>query len=271
VYVGPSKYEYIKDIEFDTSELIQFLESKKERLDVYHRHVAVVTCHINELTSEAEQNSKFPFYLSFIVTTSNEKIVGISISPPMSRTPAIYKLNEFKTKEHFEQKFIEISGLKEQPTCQCGILKLPLKTRFVAISGNEEFLKKELFSEKVMGVESLSFSNKVDDKILELLERYRSGWYKICRTAITDDGINFFVIDKKLPDEFKPLFSEVIALLRKKYNFQPAKYFPITEKVLGSFNAELSLLFSQEPFTQVDKLLSDYEKIKKDLMKYFSE
>ncbi|MEJ5258015.1 MAG: DUF4895 domain-containing protein [Fervidobacterium sp.] len=269
MYVGPSKYEYIKDIEFDTSELIQFLESKKERLDVYHRHVAVVTCHINELSPENEHDNKFPFYLNFIVTTSNEKIVGISISPPMTRTPAIYRMSEFKTKERFEQKFINLSGSKTQPVCQCGILKLPLKTRFIAISGNEEFLRKELFSEKVMGVESFSFSSKVDDKILEQLEKYKNGWYKLCRTVITDDGINFFIIDRKLPDEFKPLFSEVVALLRKKYNFQPAKYFPINEKVLGSFNAELNLLFSQEPFAQVDKLLADYEKIKKDILKYF--
>ncbi|WP_448377303.1 DUF4895 domain-containing protein [Fervidobacterium sp.] len=263
MYVGPEKFRKLENIDFDASELLTFLESKKERLDVYHRHVAVVSCHVNE-------KNHFPFYLNFAITPSGEKIVGLSISQPMSCTPAIYKLNEISKKEEFIKLFSTIAHLSnEQINCQCGIMKLPLKTRFIAVAGNEEFLKKEMFSEKVFGTESFSFAKRVDDRVLEFLEKYKDGHYKICRTIINDEGINFFVVDKKISDEFRPLYSEVISLLRKKYNLSPAKYYPISERIVGSFTLDFETIFSSAPFERVDRLLEEYENIKRDVSKYF--
>jgi len=263
MYVGPEKFRILESIDFDISELIAFLESKKERLDVYHRHVAVVSCHVNE-------KSQFPFYVNFAVTPSGEKIVGISISQPMASTPAIYKLNDISRKDEFIRLFSAITHLtNEQGNCQCGIMKLPLKTRFIAVSGNEEFLRKEMFSEKVLGIESFSFAKRVDDKVLEFLEKYKDGNYKMCKTVINDEGINFFVIDKRISDDFRPLYSEVISLLRKKHNLPPAKYYPISERVIGSFTLEFEAIFSSSPFERVDRLLEEYEKIKGDIGKYF--
>lgn len=266
MYVGPERFKKLEKIDFDTSELVEFLESKKERLDVYHRHVAVVSCHLNH----TEHFSSFPFYINFIVTPSNEKIVGISISLPMSLTPAIYKMNELAKKDEFIKLCGEIIGnSNEQWVCQCGIMKLPLKTRFIAVAGNDGFLNKEMFSEKVFGTESFSFAKRVDEKVLEFLGKYKDGKYKICKTIINDEGINFFVVDKKVTDEFRPLYSEVISLLRKKYNLAPAKYYPISERVIGSFTLEFETIFSNAPFERVDRLLEDYEKIKSDIAKYF--
>ena len=34
MYVGPERFKKLEKIDFDTSELVEFLESKKERLDV---------------------------------------------------------------------------------------------------------------------------------------------------------------------------------------------------------------------------------------------
>ncbi|QAV33452.1 protein of unknown function [Fervidobacterium changbaicum] len=266
MYVGPEKFKKLESIDFDSSELIAFLESKKERLDVYHRHVAVVSCHLNH----TEHFSNFPFYFNFIVTPSNEKVVGISISLPMSLTPAIYKMNDFGKKEEFIRLCGELIGnTNEQWICQCGIMKLPLKTRFVAVAGDETFLNKEMFSEKVFGAESFSFAKRVNGRVLEFLEKYKDGQYKICRTIINDEGINFFVVDKKVPDEFRALYSEVISLLRKKYGLSPAKYYPISERVIGSFTLEFETMFSNAPFERVDRLLEDYERIKSDIAKYF--
>ena len=270
MYIGPEEFEKIQSIDFDSSELINFLESKRERLDVYHRHVAVVTCYAKEHDNNVSgtiRNKKFPFFVNFIVTTSNEKLVGISLSQPMSLSPAIYKLQEITKADEFKQIFQNLTN--EQCNIQCGIIKLPLKTRFIAIVGPEEFLKKELYSEKILGNESLSFAQKVDDMILERLLKYKDDNYKICKTIINDDGINFFVIDKSVPDEFRPLLSEVVSLLRKKHNLQPAKYFSITEKVIGSFVLEFNSIFSEKLFTQVDELIEEYEKIKYDITKHF--
>lgn len=269
MYFGPEKYKSIEKIEFDSSELLNFLESKKDRLDVYHRHVAVVTCYSNEHSeiNPTESQKKFPFFMNFLVTPSNEKLIGLSISNPMSTNPAIYKLQKIKDEENFKEKFKNFTN--ENCNLQCGIIKLPLKTRFVAISGPDEFLKKEIFSEKVLGTESFSFAQKVDEKIIERLEKYKEGKFKICKTIINDEGINFFVIDKSVSDEFRPLLSEVISLLRKKHNLCPAKYFALNEKVIGSFTLDFNTIFSENPFVQVEKLIEEYEMIKKDLIRHF--
>ncbi|ABS61303.1 DUF4895 domain-containing protein [Fervidobacterium nodosum] len=269
MYFGPEKYKSIEKIEFNSSELLNFLESKKDRLDVYHRHVAVVTCYSNEHSeiNPTESQKKFPFFMNLLVTPSNEKLIGLSISNPMSTNPAIYKLQKMKDEENFKEKFKNFTN--ENCNLQCGIIKLPLKTRFVAIAGSDEFLKKEIFSEKVLGTESFSFAQKVDEKIIERLEKYKEGKFKICKTIINDEGINFFVIDRSVSDEFRPLLSEVVSLLRKKHNLSPAKYFALNEKVIGSFTLDFNTIFSENPFVQVEKLIEEYEMIKKDLIRHF--
>jgi hypothetical protein len=266
MYLGPEKYKNIEQFDFDSLELLNFLEGKRERLDVYHRHVAVVTCYSSEYNNlDAFTKKKFPFFMNFVVTSSNEKLIGLSISQPMATTPAIYKFSELTNAEQFKNAFEKLTG--EQCNLQCGIIKLPFKTRFVAVTGPDEFLKKEIFSEKVVGVESFSFAQRVDEKVIERLERYKDGTFKICRTFINDEGINFFIIDESIGDEFRPLLSEIISLLRKKHNLKPAKYFSINEKVLGSFVLDFDSIFSGN-FVQVEKLIEQYELIKKEVLKY---
>ncbi|MEN3041789.1 MAG: DUF4895 domain-containing protein [Fervidobacterium sp.] len=271
MYIGPLELKGIESVDFDSTELLNFLESKKERLDVYHRHVAVVSCYRKEHDKNATVNiyqRKFPFFMNFMVTTSNEKLIGISLSQPMALSPAIYKIQDLKSFDHFKNIFEMFAN--EQCNLQCGIIKLPFKTKFIAISGPGEFLRKEIYSEKILGYESFSFASKVNDEILQRIEKYKDGVYKICKTIINDDGINFFVIDKSVLDEFRPLLSEVVSLLRKKHNLMPAKYFSISEKIVGSFVLDINSLFSAQPFTQVDKFLEEYEKIKLDIMKHFT-
>ncbi|MCX7653995.1 MAG: DUF4895 domain-containing protein [Fervidobacterium sp.] len=271
MYIGPLELKSIESVDFDSTELLNFLESKKESLDVYHRHVAVVSCYRKEHDKNTTVNiyqRKFPFFMNFIVTTSNEKLIGISLSQPMALSPAIYKTQELRSFEYFKRTFEMITN--EQCNLQCGIIKLPFKTKFIGVSGPEEFLKKEIYSEKILGYESFSFASKVDSELFQRIEKYKDGVYKICKTVINDDGINFFIIDKTVMDEFRPLLSEIVSLLRKKHNLMPAKYFSISEKIVGSFVLELNNLFSAQPFTQVDKFLEEYEKIKLDIMKHFT-
>lgn len=271
MYIGPENFGKMQKLDFSTNELFEFLESKKERLDVYHRHVAVVTCFSAEykekIMSNVNNQKKFPFFLNFIVTPSNEKLIGVSISNPLSLTPSIYKLNKLNTEEEFKDLFYKISG--EQCLVHCGIIKLPFKSKFIALSGPEEFLKKEIYSEKVLGYDSFSFAQKIDEKIYEFLEKYKDGFYKNCKTIINEDGINFFVLDKKLGDEFRPLLSEVISLLRRKHNLFPAKYVQIADKIIGSFVLELQYIFSNDPFSKVDKLIQEYETIRDSLLVHF--
>lgn len=271
MYIGPQNLKKIEEFNFNGNELLEFLESKRDRLDVYHRHVAVVTCFISDLKDKAidvtYSQKKFPFFLNFIITPSNEKLIGVSISSPFSTTPVIYKLNDLKNSKEFQDLFYGLSG--QNCTFQCGVMKLPLKSRFIAISGSEEFLKKEIYSEKILNYESFSFAQKIDEKTCEFLEKYKDGVYKNCKTIINEDGINFFVSDKRLSEEFRPLFSEVISLLRRKYNLSPAKYVQIADKIIGSFVLELRYIFSNDPFSKVDQLIKDYESIKESILRYF--
>ncbi|HON04547.1 MAG TPA: DUF4895 domain-containing protein [Fervidobacterium sp.] len=273
MYIGPEKYRIMETLDFDSSELIAFLENKKERLDVYHRHVAVVTCYGNysqstyiDSSSSGKEKRSNNFYLNFIVTPSNEKLVGLSISQPMLKSPAIYKLQDLKSAGQFSDTYYRLFA--ETCALQCGIIKLPMKTRFIAINGDESFLNKEIYREKVMNTESFSFAQRVNDAILERLEKYKDGTFDMCRVIINDEGINFFVVDKSLRDDHVPLYSEVISLLRKKYALTPARFFPVNEKVIGSFVLGFDSIFSDELFTQVSKLLREYSMIKENLSKY---
>lgn len=273
MYIGPEKYRIMETLNFDSSELISFLESKKERLDVYHRHVAVVTCYSNysqsvyvDSSNSSREKKCSNFYLNFIVTPSNEKLIGLSISQPMLKSPAIYKLQDLKNAEQFSDIYYKL--FTEACSLQCGIIKLPMKTRFIAISGEESFLNKEIYREKVMNTESFSFAQRVNDAVLERLEKYKDGTFDMCRVIINDEGVNFFVLDKSLRDDHVPLYSEVISLLRKKYALTPAKFFPVNEKIIGSFVLTFDSIFSDELFTQVSKLLKEYSMIKENLSKY---
>ncbi|WP_241498751.1 DUF4895 domain-containing protein [Fervidobacterium thailandense] len=253
----------MESIDFDNSELLEFLESKKERLDVYHRHVAVVTCSPNP----NQEHKTAPFFLNFLTTPLGDKVVGLSISNPLQRSPVIYKLQELKNHEIYSNTFEQ---LFKGNTCnvQCGILKLPLKTRFVALAGSSGFLEKEIFSEKVLGHEAFSFAQKVDDNIIERIERYKFGNFGKCITVITDDGIYFFVVDKTVRDEHRALFSEIVSLLRKKHNLDAAKYYPIQERIIGSFVLDFNTIFSEEPFLKVSQLMEEYERIKMFITQY---
>ncbi|GEM_PF-419292 len=263
LYIGPSRYRILESVDFGNSELLEFLESKKERLDVYHRHVAVVTCSPNP----NQEHKTAPFFLNFLTTPSGDKVVGLSISNPLQRSPVIYKLQELRNSATYLHVFEQIfKGLS--CNLQCGIVKLPLKTRFVALAGTDSFLEKEIFSEKVLGHEAFSFAQKVDDVIIERIERYKFGSFGKCITAITDDGIYFFVVDKTIRDEHRTLFSEIVSLLRKKHNFEAAKYYPIQERIIGSFVLDFNAIFSEEPFLKVSQLLEEYERIKALITQY---
>ncbi len=256
IFYGPNSLKRKLEIDITTisDELIHFLESKKERLDVYHRHMAVVTC--NGILDG--------FTLNLMITTSKEKIVGLSLSNPFTRTTAIYKMNEIPENIH---KFVEEISEINYPKIEIGIVKLPIRTKFLSLYGGSQFLKKEIFSESIKGEEYFGFSKKVDDNIYEKFKLLRSGSFEQFKTYINDDGINVFVLDKSLDQDYIPLFSELLTVLRKKYNLKPAKYFNIQEKILTSILIDLEEIFNDEPLKKVNELVSQYESIKSFVIK----
>ncbi len=78
---------------------------------------------------------------------------------------------------------------------------------------------------------------------------------------------NVFVLDKSLDQDYIPLFSELLTVLRKKYNLKPAKYFNIQEKILTSILIDLEEIFNDEPLKKVNELVSQYESIKSFVIK----
>lgn len=267
LYIGPSKYRHIEEFDFDEKNFLEFLESKREKLDVYHRHALVVCISPNLNQRDTVSSKPVPFHLNFVTTANGEKLVGLTLSNPLHKTPAIYRMDDPPNLNEFCEKFRMLYGGAEPCAVQSGVIRLPFKTRFIAACGPSVFLEKELFGEKMLGSEALSFAARLDDASVERLEKLRDGSFGKLRTTVTDEGIFVFLVDRSVSEDMRNVLSEVVSVLRKRYGLRPASYFPVRESVLGSFTLELGTIFSDEPLKKVIELVEHYDIVKKNLEK----
>lgn len=216
---------------FETNQLLSQMEELKERLDQYHRHVVLV--------SVGDTNN---FYLFGAVDHLGRKLVGLSIANPFERNLPIYLL---QSQLDLSDTYRELLGV--QPQFQrCGIVKLPLNFKALCVAGDEDFLGKELFKEKVYGERRLSFAEIVDELVYDKLKILNGSTIDLVGIRLLDEGILCLI---KVPNDVEKshisLLAEIAQVLKGKYaSTCEAKY----QSIASASPILTSLCFGYEQF-----------------------
>lgn len=255
VYFGPKKLEYIGSqlndlISKDKEKLLAFLNSHKEKLDVFHKHLVLVVL-----------SYKNTFSLSVGFNPEGKLFYGISISNPFLKTPSLYKMKDYSNEE-LENFYNMLFNLKDIPKVEVGILKFPIQTHFLILGGNKKLISKEMFSEEITGKTWLNFSKLINDETFEKVSNINGGKFGFLKMLLTDDGLYFFGIDE---GKYRNLLAEFFTFLKEKYKLESGKYYPISEikgQVIGSFIIKLGDIFNDKKWELLKKFINDFERFK---------
>ncbi|MCS7174225.1 DUF4895 domain-containing protein [Pseudothermotoga sp.] len=189
----------------EVSKLLSQMENLKEKLDQYHKHVV--------LASVGEVHG---FYLFGAVDHLGRKLAGLSISNPFERNLPIYVLQQ---QVSFAEIYEELFGIQPQ-FHRCGIVKLPLNFKAICVVGDEDFLGKEIFKEKVYGEKKLSFAEIIDELIYNKLKALNSSTIGLIKIRLLDEGILCLVeVPKDIDRSHVPLLAEIAHILKGRYTF----------------------------------------------------
>jgi len=226
IYIGADSIkEKLKKLsDLDVLNSVLELRKHKDKLDEYHRHA-----HLTAVSTEKSLS------LFLCVDTKGRKIFGLSIQNPLERNSPIYvsKVRIPGLNEMCEKLLAEGGSQKG------GIVRLPIDVRCLAVAGDDDFLRKEIFKEKVYGVARLSFAEKVDDKLFDELVRIHGASFDFAKTYLTNDYILCILFPPHdIDKEHFVLLAEIAGLVRNEMGLSiPASVKPVMghKKVLSSF------------------------------------
>ncbi|HDG61685.1 MAG: hypothetical protein B5M49_02040 [Thermotoga sp. 4484_232] len=232
--VGTILAKYVDRI--DSKKSLNVLKGLEDKLDTYHRHVFL---------ERVLPESSLP--VSLMVNAKGRIIIFISLSDPFKVSSAIYRSEGFHLnvlKEVVEDLF------KETVTAHdAGIFRLPIKTRFLSIFGDDEWIKKELLRECVKSEEYFGYAKKVssDDfkKILDIL-KHKNPSYDV---LIDDDGVHVFLKKPEWVGEETSLVHEMAVFLRRKYGFPQTRFSGVPFKAFLSMSFNLEEVLKEEDFS----------------------
>ena len=232
--VGTILAKYVDRI--DSKKSLNVLKGLEDKLDTYHRHVFL---------ERVLPESSLP--VSLMVNAKGRIIIFISLSDPFKVSSAIYRSEGFHLnvlKEVVEDLF------KETVTAHdAGIFRLPIKTRFLSIFGDDEWIKKELLRECVKSEEYFGYAKKVssDDfkKILDIL-KHKNPSYDV---LIDDDGVHVFLKKPEWAGEETSLVHEMAVFLRRKYGFPQTRFSGVPFKAFLSMSFNLEEVLKEEDFS----------------------
>ena len=232
--VGTILAKYVDRI--DSKKSLNVLKGLEDKLDTYHRHVFL---------ERVLPESSLP--VSLMVNAKGRIIIFISLSDPFKVSSAIYRSEGFHLnvlKEVVEDLF------KEAVTAHdAGIFRLPIKTRFLSIFGDDEWIKKELLRECVKSEEYFGYAKKVssDDfkKILGIL-KHKNPSYDV---LIDDDGVHVFLKKPEWVGEETSLVHEMAVFLRRKYGFPQTRFSGVPFKAFLSMSFNLEEVLKEEDFS----------------------
>jgi len=216
---------------FETNQLLSQMEGLREKLDQYHRHVILVS--VGDINN---------FYLFGAVDHFGRKLVGLSIANPFERNSPIYVL---KSQLDLVSTYEELLGVRAQFQ-RCGIVRLPLNFKALCVVGDEDFLGKEIFKEKVYGERRLSFSEIIDEAVYNKLKTLNGSMVDLVKVQLLDEGILCLV---KVPNGVEKshisLLAEIAQVLKGRYaSTCEAKY----QSVASASPVLTSLCFGYEQF-----------------------
>lgn len=215
----------------ETNQLLSQMEKLKERLDQYHRHVVLVS--VGDIDN---------FYLFGAVDHFGRKLVGLSIANPFERNLPIYVL---QIQLDLVSIYGELLGARAQFQ-RCGIVKLPLNFKALCVVGDEDFLGKEIFKEKVYGERRLSFAEIVDEPVYNKLKTLNGSTIDLVKVQMLDEGILCLVkVPGGIDESHVPLLAEIAQVLKGRYpSTCEAKY----RSIVSASPVLTSLCFEYDQF-----------------------
>ncbi len=226
-----------KNLEFLMQPSMQFLNAHSERVEAFHR-AGVVHCF------------SWNFPVIFVVTANSETFAALLLSDPFTKSPSPYrmKIDHEKAFEAFERAFGQPPS-----SVRSGIFDLPPRTRFLAISSSESWLKKSLLQESIKGTKFVSFAQRMDEETFRKIELLNGAQVtELVHATIDDDGLHLAVTaPKSLPESHKALLSEMAKVIREKMGLKPSKLskLPNLERsILAVFTVRLEDLFDIDPW-----------------------
>uniref|UniRef100_A0A832MNR1 DUF4895 domain-containing protein n=1 Tax=Pseudothermotoga hypogea TaxID=57487 RepID=A0A832MNR1_9THEM len=217
----------------DANQLLSHMEVFKEKLDQYHRH-ALLFC-----TGNPDN-----FHLFVAVDHLARRMVGVSIVNPFEKNLPIYSLQLTVPIDDVYEKLFSVQSNYHK----CGIVRLPFNFKMISGLGDEDFLAKEIFKEKVYGERKLSFAELINDSIYKQLVSLNNSSIDLMTIRLLDEGILCLL---RAPNEVErsrvPLLAEIAQILKSRYRFAcEAKFKSITSTspILTSVCIEYDKFFS---------------------------
>lgn len=245
--LGKILAKYMEKI--DPQKPLNVLKDLKNKLDTYHRHVF-----LERVLTE----SSLP--LSLMVNVKGKALFFISLSDPFKVSPVIYRSKGFYLKvleEVVEDLFKET--LRDH---SAGIFRLPIRTKFLSVFGDDEWIKKELLKESIKGEEFLGYARKISNdsfqKIINLLKHKHPSYDVI----IDDNGVHVFLKKPDWVGEEVSLVHEMAVFLRKRYGFPKTKFSGIPFKTFLSMSFSLEDFLKEEDFSgKIERFLDKLKKV----------
>ncbi|HBT40041.1 MAG: Uncharacterized protein XD58_0293 [Thermotoga sp. 50_1627] len=217
----------------DANQLLSHMEVFREKLDQYHRH-ALLFC-----TGNPDS-----FHLFVAVDHLGRRMVGVSIVNPFEKNLPIYSLQLKVPIDDVYEKLFSVQSNHHK----CGIVRLPLNFKMISGLGDEDFLAKEIFKEKIYGERKLSFAELINDSIYKKLLSLNNSSVDLITVRLLDEGILCLL---RAPNEVErshvPLLAEMAQIIKSRYRFTcEARYKNIssTSPILTSVCIEYDKFFS---------------------------
>lgn len=179
-------------------------QKHKERLDQFHRHAV--------LSAVWKENH---FSVFSLIDIYGRKILGISLSNPFEKNLSLYSTSnvDFLLSEIFSKLF------DQQPQFQkSAVIKLPFQSKAIAVVGEDEFLEKEIFKEKIHSLSFFTFASKINEELYEKFRRWNGKKVDFAQIHLFDDFATCVItIPKSAPLDHASLLAEIARVYRPMY------------------------------------------------------
>ena len=223
---------------------IEFLLNHRERVDDLHK-IALV------------HSIKSDLQVIVSIFSNGQIAAGITLSDPFSRSPSPYRMN---VDSQVISKIVgEVFGWGVSEI-KSGIFEFPPRVKFLAVSGPDVWIKKELFQEKIKGNEKLSFAERIDDDVFErILKLKKSPKSSGINVFIDDEGIHLtFLSPDNVDDKRIPLLSEMAKAVKEKFGIKTSAFSKISKekRVFATATFPLDNLWKEDPLKDAKDMMN---------------
>ncbi len=213
----------------ETGEL--FLSEHESRMESFHNSAYVISI----------RTEGFPVLIA--VSPSGKVIVARTISDPFDTTPSPYRLNpnleDLKNSIGEEMNVISAKG---------GVFEFPPNTKFLAVVGDDLWISKISFRERIKGIRRLTFAQLVDEELYRKLSDLNGSTIDdVVYITVNDEFVDLIVLTPEdVPEGDIALLAEMARVIRDRMGLKPSgvKRAPDKRRVLQVFRVDLEDVIS---------------------------